>query len=384
MSDTNATPGDVFSAGLFPVSPETHDQGLRWLFDLSTLLLLLDCRPGDRVLDLGAGSGFSSEMLARFGYDVVAVDPDLTALKNNRRRVTIDAGRIAGTVRVTGGVAQGLPFADASFDGVFCMNAMHHVSDLPAAVADLARVLKPGGRVVLSEPGLAHLDQALTKRAQTEHGEDDLAFDVLAFLQLALDGGFSDAMLTATLQPPLRLLPLQEVELFRSGRHPRPQMTPAGVVDELHRHHAYAMLVRAGAKPKTSRYPGVLACIIDTDPLPATISAGGRFAIYARAVNTGDTHWLARRSPRGGYVTFGCKWTDAASGRLVTDVPGRTLLPADVPPGGRVAATLDVHVPPTLPPGDYVVKVDLVDEFVCWFSDVAPNRPSEHRVTVTG
>ncbi len=75
MSDARARVGDVFEAGLFPLSPETHDQGLRWLFDLSTLLMLLDCRPGDRVLDLGAGSGLSSEMLARFGYDVVAVDP---------------------------------------------------------------------------------------------------------------------------------------------------------------------------------------------------------------------------------------------------------------------------------------------------------------------
>lgn len=383
MSDSPARAHDVFEAGLFPLSPETHDQGLRWLFDLSTLLLLLDCRPGDRVLDLGAGSGFSSEMLARFGYDVVALDPDLVALGNNRRRATIDAGRIAGSVQVTAGVAQGLPFADATFDGVFCMNAMHHVADLPAAMIDLARVLKPGGRVVLSEPGLAHLDAAHTQRARTEHGEDDLAFDVLAFLQLAREHGFADAMLTATLHPPLRLLPLQEVELYRAGQHPRPHMTPAGVIDELHRHHPYAMLVRAGAKAKTSRYPGVLAGTIETDPLPASVPAGGRFTVSARAVNTGDTHWLSRRLSRGGYVTFGCKFTDAASGRLITDMPGRTLLPTDVPPGGRVSATLHVEVPASLPPGDYVVKVDLVDEFICWFSDVAPNQPSEHRVIVT-
>ena len=73
---------------------------------------------------------------------------------------------------------------------------------------------------MLSEPGLEHLDQAKTKRAQAEHGEDDRAFDVLAFLGLALDGGFSEAMLSATLQPPLRLLPLQEIEPYRSGAIP--------------------------------------------------------------------------------------------------------------------------------------------------------------------
>ncbi len=383
MSALPARAGDVFEAGLFPLSPETHDQGLRWLFDLSTLLMLLDCRPGDRVLDLGAGSGFSSEMLARFGYDVVAVDPDVKALANNRRRPSFDAARISGTVQVACGVAERLPCAEAAFDGVLCMNAMHHVSDLPAAVAELARVLKPGGRAVLSEPGLAHLDQSETQRARAEHGEDDRAFDVIAFLRLALAGGFSEAMLAAVLEPPLRLLPVQEIDLYLTGRHPRPHLTTAGVVAELHRHHAYAMLVREGVKPKTSRQPGVLAADIYVEPLPAAVSAGSRFEIRARATNTGDTVWLAQPLPRGGYVQFGCKWLEAATGRLVTDLPGRTRLTGDVSPGGRTEATLAVVVPDTLPPGDYVVKVDLVDEFICWFSDKPSNQPSEHRVRVT-
>ena len=76
--------------------------------------MLLDCRPGDRVLDLGAGSGFSSEMLARLGYDVVALDPDHVSLCNTRRRMTFDSTRIHGRVRLAVGIAEHLPFPTAA------------------------------------------------------------------------------------------------------------------------------------------------------------------------------------------------------------------------------------------------------------------------------
>ena len=81
-------------------------------------------------------------------------------------------------------------------------------------------------------------------------------------------------------------------------------------------------------------------------------------------------------------MRFGCKLVHAESGRLVSDVIGRTRLDADVPPGGQTSAILVVDVPPALPPGDYLLKVDLVDEFVCWFSDLASNVPREHRIVV--
>lgn len=360
---------DVFATGRFPISPGTHDQGLRWLFDLSTVLMLLDCRPGDRVLDLGAGSGFSSEMLARFGYTVIAVDPDGRALANNRRRPSFDASRIDGRVVVAQGVAEQLPIADRSLDGVVAMNVLHHVPDLPATIAEFDRVLKPGGRVVFCEPGLDHLTANETQRARVEHGEDDQPFDVLAFLRQALDAGYAHAMLSATVQSPLRLLPLQEVEMFRSGRHPRLHMNDAGVLEELHRRHAYGMLQVAGEKPRTSRQPGRLSAVIDVRGVPRAVPAGGRFTMAMTSTNTGDTTWLARPSRFGGYVTFGCKLL-APDGRLLDDLLGRTPLAIDVAPGATAAATLDVPLPPAIGPGRYRLRFDMVDELICWFSDV--------------
>lgn len=379
---TTPTAPDIFAAGKFPLCIATHDQGLRWLFDLSTVLLLLDCRPGDRVLDLGAGSGFSSEMLARLGYHVVAVDPDLVALDHNRHRRDCDRSRIDGTVTVAGAVAEHLPFAAQSFDGVVCMNVLHHVSALDVALTELNRVLKPGCRVVFCEPGIDHLAANETARAIKEHGEEDKPFDVLLFLKEARRRGYKQAMLTATLQSAVRLLPIEEVELYRSGRHTRPHLTPQGVIDELHRRHAYGMLVRDGVRPFTSRYPGRLKAAIHVGPLPPTLRRGATCNVTIGVENTGDTTWLAEASPLGGYVTLGCKLL-RLDGRLITDGLGRTLLPYDVPPSTSVEATAELCVPQSCEPGHYVIRFDVVNELICWFSDLPENTCYEVPVVIT-
>jgi SAM-dependent methyltransferase len=359
----------------------THDQGLRWLFDLATVLLLLDCRPGDRVLDLGAGSGFSSEMLARFGYRVVAIDPDLPALINNRARPLFDRDRIEGVVTVAGAIAESLPFSDAAFDGVLAMNVLHHVPQLSLATAELARVLKPGCRAVFCEPGLDHLHAGETQRAVREHGETDQPFDVLAFLTAARGLGFSEAMLCATLQSPLRLLPVQEVELYASGRHPRPHMTPPGVLDELHRRHAYGMLVRHGQKPRTSRYPGKLEAAIRVHELPRELSRAETQATQVELANVGDSVWLSEPSELGGFVTVGCKLLQL-DGRLVDDNIGRTMLPRDVHPGEKLVVTIAIAISERVEPGAYVLRVDMVNELIAWFSDLPGNQPVEFAVTI--
>jgi SAM-dependent methyltransferase len=372
---------DPFEHGLFPVGVPTHDVGLRRLFDLSTVLLMLECRPGDRVLDLGAGSGFSSEMLARFGYDVVAIDPDLRALGQNRRRPSFDPTRIEGTVRVVGSLAEDLPFAEAGFDGLVGLNVLHHLPDLTRATREFARVLRPGARAVFCEPGLDHLDAPDTKRAIVEQGENDRPFDVLAFLTQARSLGFAQACISATLLSPLRLVPIEEMDLFASGTHPNPVLTERGVLEEIHRRHAFAMLVREGARERTSRSPGVLRREIQATGLPSQLVRGRTYRVTVSLKNTGDTRWLADVSPLGGFVTVGCKFANAA-GRVVSDLAGRTPLRTEVPPNGTATVEMSLQIP-DLQPGSYDVRFDTVNELVCWFSDLPDNPPFVCRVTIT-
>lgn len=382
LSEESFETRDVYAAGLFPVCPATHDLGIRRLFDLSTLLLLLDCRPGDMVLDLGAGPGFSSEMLARLGYDVIALDPDLTTLCHNRRRLTFDQSRIEGTVQAVQGIAEDLPFRSASFDGVLGMNVLHHVPILSGVASELARVLKPGCRAVFAEPGLDHLDADETRRAIREHGQDDRPFDVLSFLKLAKETGFKHAMLTATLQSPLRLLPLEEIDLYLSGQHPRAHLTPRGVLDILQRRQPYVMLEREGVRPKSARHPGILKCDLRIDDVPTALRRGARFTVTVHAFNAGDTVWDARPQRRGGFVTVGCKLL-TTEGRLVNDALGRTFLPRDVPPGETVSVPVTIRLPRNLTSGPYQLQFDLVDEQICWFSDTSTELAVTQRLVVT-
>lgn len=88
------------------------------------------------VLDLAAGTGKLTRLLVRHFARVVAVEPD-----DALRALIGDAETLAGT-------AERIPLADASVDGVFCAEAFHWF-DAPRAVAEIARVIRPGGSVVV-------------------------------------------------------------------------------------------------------------------------------------------------------------------------------------------------------------------------------------------
>jgi 2-polyprenyl-3-methyl-5-hydroxy-6-metoxy-1,4-benzoquinol methylase len=97
---------------------------------------------GARVLDLGCGSGVFSCLLARLGGTVTAID--LTEAATRLARQTADASGVSFTVARAD--AEALAFRDAVFDFVFSWGVLHHTRDMEAAIGEMARVLKPGGR----------------------------------------------------------------------------------------------------------------------------------------------------------------------------------------------------------------------------------------------
>ncbi len=96
---------------------------------------------GKRVLDLGCAGGFMAEALAERGATVTGIDPAADAVAAARAHA--EAGGLS--IRYDVGVGEALPYADAAFDAVVCVDVLEHVADLPRVLAEVARVLRPGG-----------------------------------------------------------------------------------------------------------------------------------------------------------------------------------------------------------------------------------------------
>jgi demethylmenaquinone methyltransferase / 2-methoxy-6-polyprenyl-1,4-benzoquinol methylase len=103
----------------------------------------LDLGPGERVLDVGAGTGVSTVEMARDGAFAVGADLSVGMLRAGRRT--------RPNVPLVAGDALRLPFPDGSFDAVTISFALRNVVDVEAALTELGRVTRPGGRLVICE-----------------------------------------------------------------------------------------------------------------------------------------------------------------------------------------------------------------------------------------
>ena len=108
-------------------------------------LIPFDELRGKDVLEIGCGTGVHARLLAAAGARVTAVDLTPTAVELTRRR--LELARLDADVREAD--AESLPFADGSFDFVWSWGVIHHSESTDRVIAEIARVLRPGGRLAL-------------------------------------------------------------------------------------------------------------------------------------------------------------------------------------------------------------------------------------------
>lgn len=105
---------------------------------------LIDELPRGRILDAACGTGRHTEYLVGLGHEVVGADAVGAMLEKAKDKLPSVEFHLAGLDR--------LPFEDASFDGAVCGLAFVHLEDVRPATQELARVLKPGARLIISTP----------------------------------------------------------------------------------------------------------------------------------------------------------------------------------------------------------------------------------------
>jgi arsenite methyltransferase len=136
----------------------------------------LEPKPGEAILDLGIGGAALSRRLVRAGAAVTGVDPSAVLLDRARRRMP--------EARFLPGQGAAIPLADAAMDKAASVNTLYFWADPEAVMAELARVLRPGGRMVLG------FQTADAVRAWPGHVHGFHAWDEAAVVAAVEQAGF--------------------------------------------------------------------------------------------------------------------------------------------------------------------------------------------------
>ena len=197
--------GEYAARGDYHRTPDpSWDYYPTYLAKLDAVRRYLDALPSaTRVLDAGCGEGILVEEYAG-RLDITGVDANYSS------------------ARVTLGSVTALPLPDASVDRALCLDVLEHLSyeDQPRALAELFRVLRPGGELFVSVPNLAHLQsriqfllrgRLIRTASEIKHPGDRPVFE---YLQLARRAGF-------TLVARRGIFPTLPVVTHFVRRHPR-------------------------------------------------------------------------------------------------------------------------------------------------------------------
>jgi SAM-dependent methyltransferase len=334
------------------------------LYRLGLALEALDLGLGHTVLDFGAGSCWLSIILNRLRCRTISLDVSPTALALGREALALEPhAHPELDPQFLPYDGRKIPLPDAAVDRVLCFDSFHHVPNQDEILAELVRVLRPGGRAVLAEPGEGHSHADASEFDARTFGvlENDLVLDDL--LERVRRAGFSDVQVKPYPDAPILLLSAAAHLRLLAGDHSLFPMNH--MIDSLKQFHL--LILFKGQPTRDSRNPNVLRAKISVPEGTRLAGGAGTLAGFTMQVeNTGDTTWLAAEDRlTGGYVGLGGHLLDAA-GRTIRIGFLTERLPRDVAPGESVEVRSSFGLPGQA--GRFVLRLDLVADGIAWFS----------------
>jgi SAM-dependent methyltransferase len=334
------------------------------LYRLGLALSELRIGLGMTVLDFGAGSCWLSSCLNRLGCRTVAVDVSPAALELGRELFRLDPRHRADLEpRFLPYDGHRLPLPAESVDRIACFDAFHHVPNPEELLAEFHRVLRPGGRAVLAEPGEGHSHSELSAFETDRCGVLESELDVSVLETRALGAGFTAVRLKPYADPDSISVSAGEYVRLMDGEH---ALFPLATLERSLRNF-FLVTLEKGAEARDSRNPGKLAAALEVLSPGGELrgEAGALLPLTVRVRNDGDTLWRHEQDAAGGYVMLSGHLLDG-EGRIVRHGFFRTPLPRGVAPGETVELVAEVPLPAE--GGRQRIRLDLVDENVMWFA----------------
>ncbi len=345
----------------------------------SAMVASLPVGPGTLVLDIGAGPCWVSDWLNKLRYRTVSLDICADMLRIGRRRMGAGSWVCAADMAA-------IPLRDESVDAAVCHAALHHAENWRQVLREVYRTLRPGGVFVLQEPGRGHSAQAESIAQMEQFGvlEQDLPPRMLA--RACRDAGFTRTIVrpVAELSHGLaRILPpypfaAKAPRLFLKKRIQRLLAeTVEGLLNLCTPLHI--VVAMKGLPYADSRRPETMVARFRDVRLPPSIAKSSRTPFSARIENTGLTRWLSDTSETTeGRVRLGVSLLD--DNRRIAELDYlRIPLPRDIEPGESVDLTGEL--PPFTRSGKASLRLDMVSEGVCWFSEKG-SRPAYADIVV--
>ncbi len=345
-----------------------HTSFYNEMYQVLNLLRAMDVPPGGRILEVGSGPGWVTEIFVSLGYEVECVEPCEDMIRIARERVAnlIQRSRLKLPPQVAFHCLplEDCPLPDDRFDAVFFHAALHHIIDEEKGLAQCYRVLRPGGVVGVSEwawvPGDRNLE-ALLEAEMARFGTLENPFTQEYLDDLLARCGFVSVQRYHGVNG---LFPAEQGNL----RIAAVAQVPASAANTLTARKPVAVggagLTTAQAEARTEAEIVLLGQVVD--------ALASRASLKAQLVNRGETVWLPGTFPRTGCVTVAL-FQGTVGGPQFRESAIRHPLPRAVLPGEQLILDLSWPLPPGYEQAPWYL--DLVSEHLFWFSSrggVAP------------